>query len=229
MHGVTVGPLLAATGDAELRIGDIQLVTPLYETVPAATRDSTLAAGARPTLMPIPYRTAVCDPAEGPSELVTDVDGEEVRLPLGEHPAGMLAAFHDLGCASAEVLAEVDLALTGDWVLTGPHTVEGRLDVTQRNPGVEAVVDEVQGNVIFTVATATTAPVLSVDDATPTAGVATTVTASRCDPHALIEYKRTFTFAVEVRLGDAEPVPTDVEAQGDARAALEELLRSCIG
>lgn len=225
----SLGLLLAATGDADLRIGDIQLVTPLYETVPAATRDSTLAAGGRPTLMPIPYGTAICDPDDGPTELVTDVDGEEVRVALGEHPAGMLAAFHELECASAEVLADVDLALTGDWVLTGPHTVEGRLDVSQRNPGVEAVVDEVQGNVIFTVGTTTTAPVLSIDDATPTAGVAMTVTASRCDPHALIEYKRTFKFAVEVRLGDAEPVPTDVEAQGDARAALEELLRSCIG
>lgn len=225
----SLGLLLAATGDDDLRIGDIQLVTPLYEAVPATSRDTTLTAGARPTLMPIPYGTAVCDPTEGPTELVTDVDGEEVRLELDEHPAGMLAAFHELECASAEVLADVDLALTGDWVLTGPHTVQGRLDVTQRHPGVEAVVDEVQGNVIFTVTTASTAPVLSVDDATPTAGVDVTVTASRCDPHALIEYKRTFKFAVEVRLGDAEAVPTDVEAQGDARAALEELLRSCIG
>lgn len=225
----SLGLLLAAGGDDDIRIGDIQLVTPLYETVPAATRDTTLPAGGRALLMPIPYGSAVCDPPDGPTELVADVDGTEVRVELDEHPAGMLAAFHERECASAEVLADVDLALTGDWVLTGPHTVEGRLDVTQRDAGVTAVVDEVQGNVIFTVTTATTAPVLTIDDATPTAGVDMTITASRCDPHALIEYKRTFKFAVEVRLGDAEPVPADVEAQGDARAALEELLRSCIG
>ena len=225
----SLGLLLAAGGDADLRIGDIQLVTPLYETVPPTARDTTLAAGAQPTLMPIPYGTAVCDPADGPTELVADVDGEEVRVPLGEHPAGMLAAFHELECASAEVLADVDLALTGDWVSTGPHTVHGRLDVAQRRPGVEAVVDELQGNVIFTVTTSSSAPVLSIGDAAPTAGVDVTVTASRCDPHALIEYKRTFKFAAAVRVGGAEAVLTDVEAQGDARAALEELLRSCIG
>ena len=38
----SLGLLMVATGDADLRIGDIQLVTPLYETVPAppATRPS---------------------------------------------------------------------------------------------------------------------------------------------------------------------------------------------
>ena len=224
----SLGLLLAAGGDRDLRIGDIQLVTPLYETVPPATRDTTLAAGGRATLMPIPYGTAVCDPPDGPTVLVADVGGEEVQVELGEHPAGMLAAFHELECASAEVLADVDLDLAGDWVPTGPHTVQGRLDVAQRRPGVEAVVDEVQGNVIFTVTTSSRAPVLTIDDATPTAGVDLTVTASRCDPHALIEYKRTFKFAVEVRLGEGEAVPADVEAEGDARTALEELLRSCL-
>ena len=226
-----IGLELAAAGDADVHVGTIQLVTPLYEPEPPTDRDTTLTAGDRPRLMPIPFGTAVCDPEDdGPAELVAVVDGEEVRMPLEENPDGMLAHFHGIECASAAVLEDVGLELSGDWVVTDPHTAVGQLTVTQRTPGTTAAVEEVLGNVIFGVTTATTSsPVLEVGDDQPTAGVELTISASRCDPHALIEYKRTFKFAVEVRLGDADPVPVDVEAHGDARAALDELLHSCIG
>jgi len=225
-----IGLELATTGDADVRVGTIQLVTPLYETVAPTDRGTTLDAGDRPLLMPIPFGTALCDgEADGPAELVATVDGDEVRVPLTERPAGMLAHLHGLECASAEVLEDVALELTGDWVVTDPHTATGQLTVTQRTPGVTATVDEVLGNVIFGLTTATAGPVLTIGDDQPTAAVGITISASRCDPHALIEYKRTFKFAVEVRVGDADPVPVDVEAQGDARAALGELIRSCVG
>lgn len=226
-----IGLELAAGGDADVHVGTIQLVTPLYETVPPTDRDATLAAGDGARLMPIPFGAARCDTEpEGPPELVAVIDGEEVRVALTEHPAGMLARLRDIECASAVVLDDVGLELSGDWTVTDPHTASGQLTLTQRTPGVTATVDEVKDNVIFSVTTANaTSPVLSVDDDQPSAAVGVTISASRCDAHALIEYKRTFKFAVEVRIGDDDPVPVDVEAQGDARTALEELLRSCIG
>jgi hypothetical protein len=88
----------------------------------------------------------------------------------------------------------------------------------------------VEGNVIFTVSAATASPrVLAVSDEHPTASAPIAITASRCDPHALIEYKRTFIFTASIRLGDDEPARVDIKAEGAARRALEDLLTSCIG
>jgi hypothetical protein len=224
------GLALATTGDADVHLGTIQLVTPLFETVAPTTRDATLVTGDRPRVMPVPYGSARCDGAQADApEIAAVVDGEEVRVPVTEHPADLLADLHDRECASAAVLEDVGFELGGDWTVTDPYTAVGQLTVTQRTSGVTAAVDEMLGNVIFGVTTETGSPVLTVDDQQPTASAGVTISAARCDPHALTEYKRTFTFVVEVRVGDGDPVRVDVVAAGDAHAALSELLRSCIG
>jgi hypothetical protein len=224
-----IGLALATTGDADVRLGTIQLITPLFETLAPIARDATLAAGDRARVMPLPYGTARCDGADDDAaEIAAVVDGEEVQVPVTEHPADLLANLHDRECASAAVLEDVSLELTGAWTVTDPHTADGQLTVTQRTSGVTAEVDEVLGNVIFGVTTATASPVLTVDDDQPSASVGVTISAARCDPHALTEYKRTFVFVVEVRVGDGDPVRVDVVAAGDAHAALSELLRSCV-
>jgi hypothetical protein len=68
-----------------------------------------------------------------------------------------------------------------------------------------------------------------VDDSRPAAAPTITVSASRCDPHALIEYKRTFIFAAWVALDDGAAVRVDVVAEGSALAALTELREACLG
>ncbi len=224
-----IGLALATTGDVDVHLATIQLVTPLFETVAPTSRDATLVAGDRARLMPLPFGTARCaDADESPPEIAAVVDGDEVRVPVAEHPSDLLANLHDRECASAAVLEDVALELSGDWTVTDPHTAAGQLTATQRSSGVTAVVDEVLGNVIFGVTTETAAPVLNVDDDHPTATVGVTVSAARCDPHALTEYKRTFVFVAEVRIDDGDAVRVDVTATGDAHAALSELLRSCI-
>jgi hypothetical protein len=55
------------------------------------------------------------------------------------------------------------------------------------------------------------------------------IAAARCDPHALIEYKRTLILTARVRVGGDSPTRVDVAADGSARRALEELLTACIG
>jgi hypothetical protein len=70
---------------------------------------------------------------------------------------------------------------------------------------------------------------LEVSDDTPAVSGPIAITASRCDPHALIEYKRTFILSAYVALNGGERSRVDITAQGGARRALEELLRSCIG
>jgi hypothetical protein len=63
----------------------------------------------------------------------------------------------------------------------------------------------------------------------PSASAPITITASRCDPHALIEYKRTFIFTASIQMDSAEPARVDIKAEGAARRALEDLLTSCLG
>jgi hypothetical protein len=100
---------------------------------------------------------------------------------------------------------------------------------------VRAAVDELVGNVIFNIGAtgssgrAGSRPGLAVSDERPSDRVGVRIHAARCDPHALIEYKRTFTFSVWIRVGDREPALVDVKARGPAHRTLERLLAACIG
>ena len=55
-----------------------------------------------------------------------------------------------------------------------------------------------------------------------------TISADRCDPHALAESKGTFMFLTWATVGDAAPVPVDLEPTGAARAALEDVFATCV-
>lgn len=224
-------------GDDELAMGAIQLSSPLFEPVPPEVRDATVPGSGRPVAMPLPYGAAVCDDvadaeADAQTELVTDVDGEEVRLAVEASPDDMLLALHDAECAVTAVLTDVELRLGDTWERTAPRAIEGRLEVTQLSPGTTAAVTDVLGNVIFAVATEerdeAADALAEVGDDQPSATVPVTVTAARCDPHALTEYKRTFILVAWVAVDGDEPVRVDVEAEGDAHRALEELLAACL-
>ena len=180
--------------------------------------------------MPLPFGEPRCDEdGDEPSVLVAEVDGEELQVALEERPSNLLAALHESECAAAAVLADVEIRLGDAREPTETRTVAGELEVTQREEGVTATVEEVHGNVIFTVRTDETEPPVEVSDDQPSSATGVAITASRCDPHALIEYKRTFIFTASVRVGDDEPVAVDVEAEGGARRVFEDLLTSCIG
>lgn len=221
---------LRDTGDRDVQVGSIQLSSPLFEPVEPERRDVLVRAGAPPRAMPLPYGAVRCDAEpEGQAELITDVDGEEVRIPLDENPSGILAEIHADECVVAEVLADVELRFGDRWQRTGPRAVAGELEVRQRRPGVRAVVEDVEGNVIFALRTGDeVARGLEVDDDRPSATTRVEIDASRCDPHALIEYKRTFILPAWVRVGDGDPVRVDVEVEGAARRALDELLALCL-
>jgi hypothetical protein len=109
-------------------------------------------------------------------------------------------------------LADVELRLGDTWERTGPRTLTGEIELTQRQPGTTADVHEVESNVIFTVSTeAASTGRLAVSDDRPAARGPIAITASRCDPHA------------------REPARVDIVAEGGARRALEDLLTSCLG
>jgi hypothetical protein len=221
----------------EREIGAIQLESQLFEPVEPEARNARVPPAGRPVVMGLPFGTVRCGGGNGggaqednAAVLLADVDGHDVRVPIEQRPNDLLVQLHGAECAAAAVLADVDVRLGDTWRPTEPRTLEGDLDISQRRDGAEATVQTVEGNVIFTVSAATASPrVLAVSDEHPTASAPIAITASRCDPHALIEYKRTFIFTASIQLGDDEPARVDIKAEGAARRALEDLLTSCIG
>jgi len=217
-------------GNRELEIAAVQLDSPLFELTPPQVRDVPVAASDR-VAIPLPFGTPQCgDVADERPEVVARIAGEDVRVVIEERPDGLLSELRDVECAASAVLASVDLRLGDRWNRTEPRTIEGEIELDQRSPGATAVLEEVRGNVIFTVSSDDAAgSSIEVSDDAPSASGPIAITASRCDPHALIEYKRTFILSAYVALNGGERTRVDITAEGGARRALEELLRSCMG
>ena len=217
-------------GNQDVEIAAVQLDSPLFEPVAPQVRDVPVPASDH-VAIPLPFGTAQCDDvAADPPELIARLASDDVRVAIEEIPSGVLSELNTEECAATAVLASVDLHLGDTWQRTEGRTIEGEVELAQRSSGVTATLDELRGNVIFAVSTGGGAgSALEVADATPTAAGPVAITAARCDPHALIEYKRTFIFTAYVVVDDGEPTRVDFEAEGGARRALEELLRSCMG
>jgi hypothetical protein len=220
-------------GEVDVRIRSIQLDSPRFEAVEPQSRIARLRPGDPTVVMPLRFGDPRCGgEADGPAEVVADVDGQEVRIPLDESPADLLESLQASECAAARVQSSVDLRFGDQWEPAGPRTVAGSLELAQRDRGggVTAVVDELVDNVIFTIEGDGVAQHrLAVSDARPSVTVPVRIHAARCDPHALIEYKRTFIFRARVRLGGGDPTLVDLEVEGPGHRALEDLLASCIG
>jgi hypothetical protein len=88
-------------------------------------------------------------------------------------------------------------------------------------------IDDAVGNVIFTLVVEDAHPVVSVSDDEPSATVPVTITADRCSPHAVAEFKTPYLFLSWVSVGDAEPVAVPLELTGAARQALVDLIATC--
>jgi hypothetical protein len=217
-------------GDRDVHVDAIQLTSPLFSPVAPQPRDPVVPAGGGSVAMPLQFGDARCDEApDGPALVTIDAGGDQLVVPLDESPAGLLADLHADECAVAAVLDDAELRLGDDWERTAPRTVVGDVEVVQRRPGTTVTVAGLEGNVIFALGAADGSVPFAVSDDRPTAVAAVTLTAARCDPHALIEYKRTFTFVALVDVGADVPLRVDVEAEGDTRDLLQELLQACIG
>jgi hypothetical protein len=237
-RGVRVN--LSNDGDSDVRVEAVRLESPWFESVPPDPRDPVLRAGDGPVAMPLSFGEARCEgDTDDPTLVILTVDGEEVTVTAEESPPGLLAGLRDAECDVAAVRQQVDLRLGDRWERTGPRTVVGALDASQLEAGAAVTVLAVEGNVIFGLDLVAadpsdppvdpSDPLAEIDDDQTTASIEIGLTAARCDPHALIEYKRTFIFVALVDTGDGEPVRVDVTAEGAAQTALQASLEACIG
>ena len=224
-----LGLSLANHGDAPVVVTGVRLVTDLFEQVPVEQREVVLQPGGRRLVLPLPYGEPRCEdgPAARFEALVVLDDGRELTVPAPEEYDGAVERLHGRECAAAEVLDAVEVTFEGTWRRSG-NSVSGTLAMSQREAGAEVVMEDVVGNVIFTVRVeGPDGAVLRVDDQRGRATAAVTVTADRCDSHAVAEFKRPFVFLSWIRVGDDPAAPVELQPEGSARAALEDLLASC--
>jgi hypothetical protein len=217
-------------GEETVAVRELQLDSPLFATVPLAAEAVQLEPGGRRFVLPVPYGEARCDgePAETFAAVVVLDDGEALRLPVVEEYPGAIGRVHGRECAAADLRERVDVRFGDRWTRHG-DAVSGELILEQLRPGDPVAVEDARGSVIFTIRVDDAEPpILRVTDEEPTASVPITISADRCDPHALAESKRTFMFLTWVTVGEAESVPLDLEPVGAARTALEDVFATCV-
>ena len=215
-------------GDAPVEVVTAFLDSGLFEPAEAGDEGVVLQPGGRRFVLPVPYGEPICDGAvDVHVAVVTLADGREVRVPAVEEFPGAVARLHARECAALAVLDRAELAFGDQWAQDGT-TIHGELLLEERTPGEPVTVEDLRGNVIFTLsADRDDGPILAIDEDDPAAAVPVTISADRCDPHAVAEFKTPFLMLAWVSVGSGEPVAVELEATGPARTALEELIATC--
>lgn len=220
---------LRNVGDAPVVVTAVRLDSGLYEPAAAGDDGVQLQPGGRRFVLPVPYGEPRCgdEAAESFAVVVVLADGHEVRVPVVEEYPGAILRLHERECFAVDVHERVDFRLGDEWTQDGV-AISGELLLEQRHPGEPVTVDDARGNVIFTLHVETEGtPILQVTDDEPVASVPVTISADRCDPHAVAEFKRPYVLLSWISVGDSEAVPVELEATGAARAALDTLIASC--
>jgi hypothetical protein len=222
------GLALRNVGDEPVAVRQVQLRSSQFAIVPITDREVTLQPGGQRFVVPLPYGEVRCDVEPEPTfdVVVVVAGGEELHLDAAEEYAGAVGRLHSRECAAADVLDRVDITFGDQWTRDG-IAISGELLLEQRHPGAPVAIDDAVGNVIFTLQLGRSHPVLGVSDAAPSARMPVTISADRCDPHAVAEFKRPHVFLGWVGVGEDAPVPVELVLTGRARAALDELIAAC--
>jgi len=226
---------LVNTGDAELRLATLQVQHPLFERLPPYERRTVLPPDGDVRLVPVPLGEPRCDQDDpAGASLVIGLrtpDGiRDVELPLQDREPGLVRA-HRLACAVDAVQDVVTVELQTTGVRTATPAGEGlAMQLWLRRQGAGAVtVTELLGSILFRVAGRPPAPLLQLDAGTDAASAQVVVVASRCDQHALIESKTSFTFPLFAQIDGGQPARVSTTATGAARDALQALLHDTCG
>jgi hypothetical protein len=226
---------LVNRGDSEVELSSLQVRHPLFDQLPAAPRRTVLPPDGEVHLVPVPLGAPRCE-QDDPTGAVLSVtvrtpDGvQDALVPLVDREPGLLRA-HRLACATAAVerLVTVELRTDGERATTpGGPGLAMTLHLQRRAPGT-VTVTELSGSILFSVAGTPPVPLVELHADADTARAEVVLLASRCDQHALIESKTSFTFPLFARIAAGEPARVTTTATGSARAALQALLDDTCG
>ncbi len=217
-------------GDQPVRIERFDLRTGRFAPAGPVARDTEIAPGRR-LFVPLPYGEARCDaPAEGPVLAVRARVGDgppgdaDLALPA---PDPLLERLHGRECAQAALREQFDIAFAPEWTADG-DVLRGTLVVARRGTGGEAVtVAGISGNVLYTLRAVPPPPAVLAPDAARLE-LPVEITLARCEAHALIEAKLRHRFPLWAGAGDRPADPLTVEAEGEGRRQLDDLLARCL-
>jgi hypothetical protein len=95
-------------------------------------------------------------------------------------------------------------------------------------------VTNVRGTVLYLVFPASASapadgePLGTMESGQPTGSAAVVMRVGRCEPHAVADVKKPYSFGIWVTVGDSEPYFLEVLPGAEIQAALGELLQECI-
>lgn len=204
----------------------LQLDDPRFERVPATPRRTTVD---RLLHLSIDLGDAICpvaDDAGATVRLWLPGDPEPVAVPVDVDGDAVLAGIHAAECSRRTVLETVDVRFGDAWASSGHAAARGVVVVTRLRGQDAIVLEGMEGTVIFALTPFgdDDGALAELDRGGSRVEVEVEVSAARCDPHALVESKKTYLFPTWIRVGDAEPVFLTVQPEGRARADLERLL-----
>ena len=217
--------------ETDIIVVDVALRSPLFEPVEPDVHDYPVAAGRRQDLR-MGVGESICPPADEASmiEMTVEIDGER-RHGLVAIDISPITKINTRECGERFVFEHANV----EW---GPEfTVDdGVLTTTvtlTRRDGDEAMsVTAVRGTVLYLVL-----PAAEASDGTPLGTMAAgessgsapvVMRVGRCEPHAVADVKKPYSFGVWVTIGDSEPYPIELLPGEEIKAALAELLQECI-
>jgi len=229
------------SGDAPIEITSVALEAPGYASLPPTPKHAEIAPAARVDL-PVVLGEARCaegtDQSAGQAVVLARVraeDGAErdVEVALSS-PDEVLDRLLTRECDQLTLARALSVTFGPTWTpaeLDGQRTLHGSLAVQRLDSAEPLTVSGTQGNVIFSMKplAETRSPLLVLAPGQSRADIPIEITASRCDPHALADSKRTFFFPLWAAVGDGEELATFITVDDAARARLDELIRTGCG
>ena len=204
------------------------LRSPLFEPVAPDPRQTIVETGRRRDLQ-IGLGAAVCPAPVGPSEVevTADIDGQRQHGLVAIDPAPLDRISAD-ECGRQFVLEQVDIGYGAD-----PAVVDGVVETSielRRSAGDEPITaTALRGSVLLELRPLTAAePLAALPGGADEASIPVRMRVSRCDPHAVIESKKTFELSIWVTIGDRQPQRIVVAPQGELRTVLEGLIQDCL-
>jgi len=216
---------------APITVTQVELRAPQFTPTPPVTKDALIAPGRRVDLQ-VALGAVDCEvQADAPARAVLRVRDEDGTIVTGRFglPTEALGRIHDTECAHARVTKAVGLTFADSWQRT-PSGIQADLQISRRSSREPISIIDVAGSVIFTMQPfgVEGEPLVTLDRSMSGATLPLELIASRCDPHAVIESKKTYQFNLWVQLGAADEQAVTVTPQPELRAALERLIDECM-
>jgi hypothetical protein len=217
--------------DTAIVVVDVALRSPLFEPVAPDRHDYTVAAGLRQDLQ-MGVGASICPRPDEPSmiEMTVEIDGER-RHGLVEVDIEPLDELHSRECGERLVFEHADV----EW---GPEfsvddgVLATTVTLTRRQGDEPLSVINVRGTVLYLVLPASAPtdgePLATMAPGDPAGTAPVLMRVGRCEPHAVADVKKPYSFGVWVTVGDSEPYFLEVLPGPELQAALADLLQECI-